>query len=130
MKSNYFAKLFSKKFFDDTNQQMFKYILINIYEIDRITTLDIDIDIVDFFDLYIMIDKYDLKILFSYVNFENEIIKRLNSDNLQMVINYINIVYETNILNQINQQNIILKILKNNEDKNLVLDFGDLHGMK
>ena len=111
MKSNYFAKLFSKNlsdykkdiiFFDETNDQIFKYILTIIYKFDRINTLDQDIDIDNLFDLYIMIDKYDLRILFSYVKFEDEIIKRLNCNNLQTVIDYINIVYEIDVLNDIN----------------------------
>ena len=49
-----------------------------------------------------MLNKYDLRILFSYVKFEDEIIKRLNCNNLQTVIDYINIVYGIDILNDIN----------------------------
>ena len=138
MKSNYFATLFSKKFsdhkkdiifFDDTNQKMFKYILINIYKMDRINKIDQNINIDDLFDLYIMIDKYDLRLLFSYVNFEDEIIKRLKDDNLQIIINYINRVYEINILNEMNWQKIIIQILETNKYKKLKLDFGNLYGL-
>ena len=96
---------------------------------DRINKLEQTIDINDLFDLYIMIDKYDLKLLFLYVNFEEEIIERLNYDNLQTIIDYINIVYEINILNEMNWQKIIFEILEN-KDKNLMLDFWDLHGIK
>ena len=49
-----------------------------------------------------MIDKYELRIFFSHVNFEDKIIKRLNCNNLQTVIDYINIVYGIDILNDIN----------------------------